>query len=316
MKTFLIILAIVSVLAIIIAIILGEIFFTVGMRRSDKVVRISKRAKNTGDDKPLVEHWDMKKKWAFEHGAMEITQESFDGLKLRALLVENPGHSDKFCIICHGYTGHAAEMGFYAEKFYGKGFSILLPAARGHDISEGKYIEFGWPERKDICGWIDYINANYDSPQIVVYGVSMGAASVMMAVGEPLPENVKCAIEDCGYSSIIEQLKHSFKNMLKLPPNLLIWIGSISIRLYTGINIWRDGFATKQLAKCHIPMLFMHGTEDRFVPFEMLDKCYNAHPGPKEKLAIEGAVHASSAYTGGEIYWNKIFDFVNKYIDK
>ena len=314
MKTFLIILAIVSCLAVILAIVIGEIFFTVGMRRSDKVIRISKRVKTRKDEKPLIVHFDMKKEWAGEHGAQDRTIVSYDGLTLHALLVENPGHTDKFCIICHGYTGHAKEMGVYAERIFDRGFSILLPSARGHDNSEGKYIEFGWPERRDICGWINLINEKYDYPQIVLYGVSMGAAAVMMTVGEDIPENVRCAIEDCGYSSIREQFEHSLVNMLHMPKRLLIWIGSILIKVHTGINIWRDGYATKQLAKCKIPMLFMHGTDDRFVPFEMLDKCYDSHPGPKEKLAVEGAVHTSSCYTGGEMYWNKVIDFIEKYV--
>ena len=138
MKKFFTIFSIISGILVAFGIFAGERFFTMGMRRSNKITRISKKVKTGKNEKPLMVKFDMKKEWAGEHGAKDITSMSYDGLKLHALLVENPGHTDKFCIICHGYTGHAREMGFYAEKFYDRGFSCLLPSARGHDESEGK----------------------------------------------------------------------------------------------------------------------------------------------------------------------------------
>ena len=296
------------------AIAAGEVFLTVGMRRGTNITRVSKKNKTSTPDKPLVDRFDNRKEWVYEHIPKDVTKMSYDGLTLHSLLIENPGHTDKFVIICHGYTGHSDEMGFYAEKFYDRGYSCLLPSARGHDKSEGKYMTMGWPERKDICGWIYYLNRRYDNPEIILYGVSMGAAAVMMTAGEPLPSNVKCGIEDCGYSSIKEEFAYVLKNMLKIPVQPLLFCGCVVAFFHTGINFRKDGITTRQLEKSALPMLFIHGTEDKFVPPYMLDKCYAAHRGPKEFLMVEGARHASAAFTGGDKYWDKVFNFTEKYV--
>lgn len=293
----------------------GEIFYSIALKKKKKRKPLSQRAKNQTPDEPLQTLGDKRQEWVDEIGASDVTVKSFDDLTLHAYLAENPGHTDKFVIICHGYTGHAREMGFYAEKFYDKGFSILLPAARSHDTSEGKFIDMGWYQRLDIKTWIDMINSKYGTPKIVLMGVSMGASAVMMASSEKdIQKNVVCTIEDCGFSSIKEQFEHTLKNMMEIRPQPLMSIANFVTQFKTGIDINKDGYCTECLPHCHIPMLFIHGTADKFVPFWMLDKNYNAHPGPKQKYIVVGATHASSAWQGGQEYWDKVFDFVESFI--
>ena len=104
---------------------------------------------------------------------------SGDGLQLHALCVRAGGNAP-WAVLCHGYTGQASGMAEYARRFYDAGFSLLLPDARGHGQSEGGYIGMGWPERRDIAAWVQRVTAENGAPDIVLMGVSMGAATVMM----------------------------------------------------------------------------------------------------------------------------------------
>ncbi len=143
--------------------------------------------------------------------------------------------SDKTVIVAHGYMGNAETMANYAKMFHDLGYNVLVPDARGHGRSEGDYIGFGWPERKDYVQWIDKIIAETgQSQQIVLYGVSMGAATVMMTSGEKLPNNVKAIIEDCGYSSVDEELAYQLKDMFNLPSFPLIQVTSLITKIRAG----------------------------------------------------------------------------------
>ncbi len=293
-------------------VVLGETFYNIALKNRKNRPSMSVLAKDKTT--PLILQGDTRREWCDEVGAKDIAIKSFDGYWLHSYIAENPGHTDKFAIICHGYTSRAKEMGFYAEKFYKKGFSCLLPSARCHDSSEGKFIDMGWLQRLDLLNWISYLNEEFGNPQIVLMGVSMGAAAVMMASGENLPPNVKCAIEDCGYSSIKEQFEHTLKNMVQIPKQPIMFSADLVTSCKTGIHLNRDGYCTEQLKKCKIPMLFIHGTNDRYVPFWMLDKNYEAHPGIKEKFVVTGGSHASNAWQGGDAYWDKVMSFTEKFI--
>jgi pimeloyl-ACP methyl ester carboxylesterase len=124
---------------------------------------------------------------------------SFDRLRLHGYLCLQREPSKKWVILVHGYSG--LWFGREALAFYQAGFNLLLPDARGHGKSQGTYVGMGWHDRLDIKKWICWLIKQYPESEIVLYGVSMGAASVMMAAGEELPPNVKAAVEDCGYTS-------------------------------------------------------------------------------------------------------------------
>ena len=108
-------------------------------------------------------------------------------------------------------------MSPYAYKYYTLGYHLLMPDLRGHGKSEGNYIGMGWHDRLDILKWIEFILKEDKEAEILLHGVSMGAATVMMVSGEDLPPNVKVIIEDCGYTSAKDQLSYKLKSMFKLP---------------------------------------------------------------------------------------------------
>lgn len=243
----------------------------------------------------------------------EWQQISTDGLKLSAIYLPATD-SHKTAIVAHGYMGNAETMANYAKMFHDLGYNVLVPDARGHGKSEGDYIGFGWHERKDYVKWIDQVlETNGQSEEIVLYGISMGAATVMMTSGESLPTNVKAIIEDCGYSSVNEELAYQLNELFSLPPFPLIQVTSLMTKIRAGY-FFGEADAIKQLEKNQLPMLFIHGDADTFVPYEMFDKVYQATNGPKEKYIVPGAEHAKAYSIDPENYQKTVSSFLEKYV--
>lgn len=247
-----------------------------------------------------------------ESNYSDVEIESFDNLKLHGYKIKNE-KSDIWVITVHGYMSRGSEMETYAKGFYEMGYNILAPDLRGHGKSEGDYIGMGWDDRKDILAWIDYIlNENKDA-KIILHGVSMGAATVMMASGESLPKNVKAVIEDCGYSSVVDEFTDKLNNVFHLPSVPIIQVSDLVTKVRSGY--WfSDASAVEQVKKSETPILFIHGDKDDFVPYEMLDKVYDAAIVEKEKLVVEGAEHTKSVVVNPELYWNTISNFINKHL--
>ena len=236
--------------------------------------------------------------------------ESEDGLKLKGWYYPNNG-SRKCVILVHGYMGDHGNMMTLAAKYHSWGYSVLLPDNRAHGESEGKYIGMGWLDRRDISRWMDWLSTVIDEPEIILHGVSMGAATVMMAAGDNHPA-LKAVVEDCGYTSVWDIFADELKVLFHLPAFPLMDFCSGVMKLKAGYSA-KEASSIKQLSKTDIPMLFIHGTEDRFVAFRMLDINYNAKSrGYREKLEIPGARHAESEYTDPEKYYGTVKAFLEK----
>lgn len=248
-----------------------------------------------------------------EVGYSDVYISSDDGLKLHNYKIINKNVSKKWVIIVHGYTSKGFNMTSYAKNFYNMRYNIMIPDLRAHGESEGHYIGMGWDDRNDIINLIDYILAEESDAEIVLFGVSMGAATVMMVSGEKLPSNVKAIIEDCGYTSAWEQFAYQLKTLFNLPEFPMMNIADIICKIRNGYFI-SDASAIKQVKKSVIPTLFIHGNCDSFVPFEMQEKLYDACKAEKEKVVIEGATHAQAAFVNPELYWLSIVNFLDKYV--
>ncbi len=221
--------------------------------------------------------------------------------------------SDKWLICIHGYTSSPKGMGSYALHYHNRGYNVLLPCLRGHDISEHRSISMGWLDRLDILDWIKYLIELYGDIQIVLHGVSMGAATVMMTTGEDLPQNIKCAVADCGFSSVWDEFKNEMKETYHVPAFPVLYAGDLATRVIAGYG-FKEASSVKQVAKSKTPTLFIHGEKDLFVPYRMLDLNYNAAACEKEKLSIPDAEHAEAHLVHPEIYWDNTFRFVEKYV--
>jgi len=154
-----------------------------------------------------------------EHPPSELSIISNDKLKLKlhADVYQNDKAKTKWAIVTHGYTADAASMTRWARHFYEQGFHVLAPDLRGHGKSEGNYIGMGWHDRLDMLQWINEIIQIDKNAEILLFGISMGGATVMMASGEELPPNVKVIVEDCGYSSVSEVFIYQLDDLFGLP---------------------------------------------------------------------------------------------------
>jgi len=250
-----------------------------------------------------------------QHPSVDMSIISDDKLKLKlsADLYENDVNSSKWAIVVHGYTSKAANMTRYVRNFYEQGYNVLAPDLRGHGDSEGDYIGMGWHDRLDLLQWIGQVIEKDPDAEIVLFGVSMGAATVMMASGEELPSNVKVIVEDCGYSSVSKVFTYQLDDLFGLPEFPIINAASTVANFRAGYDLY-EASAVKQVAKSKTPMLFIHGDADTFVPFEMLDEVYEAANVEKEKLVIADAGHADSEKVNPELYWSTVWGFVGNYI--
>ena len=169
----------------------------------------------------------------------------------------------------------------------------------------------GWLERLDIVQWIQLLILRTGPASIALMGVSMGAATVMMTAGEPLPKQVKAVIEDCGYTSAWEEFKAQLKDQFHLPPFPLLYLSSLLCRIQAGYR-FGEASALKQVKKCRIPMLFIHGEADTFVPYRFLRRLYSAASCPREMYSVPEARHALAMPQNPEGYWNTVFDFLER----
>ncbi len=238
---------------------------------------------------------------------------SQDGLKLHSYQVKNQSSSNKWVITVHGYTSEGINMSSYAKKYYDNGYNILIPDLRSHGLSEGNYIGMGWDDRLDIISWINYILDENPNAEIVLHGISMGAATVLMTSGEEIPSNVKAIIADCGYTSVWDEFAYQLDDLFSLPEFPILNVSSIVAKIRAGYFLG-EASSIEQVKKSKTPILYIHGDQDDFVPYYMMEELYNATNSEKEMLTIEGAEHAKASEVDPETYWTTINNFINKYI--
>lgn len=251
--------------------------------------------------------------WFEQSNYSDVYLTSRDDLKLHAYQIINPNPTDRWVIICHGYTSEASNMKLSTKQFYDRGYNILLPDARGHGTSEGDYIGMGWDERLDIVDWIDQIVAQQADAQIVLYGVSMGGATVMMTSGEELPPNVKVIVEDCGYTSVRDIFSYQLQETFGFPSFPVIDFANLVTRFKAGYSL-NEASAIDQVKKSKTPILFIHGDADTFVPYHMVQEVYDAATVEKKLYIVPKAGHNGAADLAKEEYWETVENFINKYI--
>ena len=242
----------------------------------------------------------------------DIYIKSNDNLNLHGLFIERKNSKGIF-IECHGYRS-TAERDLYASchEYYNLGYSILLIDNRTSNKSEGKYITFGMRESEDIISWINYVNKKYPKSKIILAGISMGASSVLMSLKDITKNmNVKYALVDCVYISAFDEIIYCINHYFHIPGKLFINM----------INLWCKKIAKfdlkeKNTLECMIdskvPVLFIHGTDDDFVPYENSKINYDSYNGPKMFISFEGASHGMSYLVDSKKYVNSIKEFINE----
>ena len=237
--------------------------------------------------------------------------ESYDKLQLHSYVVTQ--NSNKWAIVVHGYGGSGKLMSDKSKYFYDMGYNVLIPDLRGHGKSEGDYIGMGWKDRLDIISWINFIIKENPNAEIVLHGTSMGAATVLMTSGENLPSNVKAIVADCAYTSAWDEFSYQLETYLKVPSSYILNVTNMVTKLKAGYSL-KEASALECVKKATVPILYIHGDKDKFVPYSMMDKLYDATISPKEKLTIEGGEHANSDLVSPFLYWLTVEDFLNQYV--
>lgn len=223
------------------------------------------------------------------------------------------GQARKAVICFHGYTGEG--LGNYiamTDYFLKQGYAVLLPDARAHGESEGEYIGFGCLDRKDALGWINWlIKECGEDVSVLLHGTSMGGATVLMASGLELPPNVKGIVSDCGFTSPKEVFTHVLNHMYHLPAFPAIQGADFLNRKLAGYGM-DECNAKCEVQKAKVPILFIHGSSDTFVPCSMCHEIYDNCASPKRMLIVEGAAHAESYYKDMEAYEKALSEFADE----
>ena len=238
-----------------------------------------------------------------------------DGAKLHALYASAKQPTARTAVIVHGYTDQAAEMLHIGYLYHHDlDYNILLPDLRYAGLTPGESIQMGWKDREDVAAWLEVAPQLFgDSVRMVVHGISMGAATTMMLSGDSLPATVKCFVEDCGYTSVWDQFEKELKGQFGLPAFPLLHTASWLCDLKYGWN-FREASALNQVKKCSLPMLFIHGDQDDYVPTWMVYELYQAKAEPKALWVTEGVDHAHSYQVYPEEYVRRVGTFTDQYL--
>ena len=287
-------------------------FYRRTMKRNN--AKVERTMKMSGTDwsqyQPLLNE---RKEFMLAQEHKDVHQMSYDGLRLHATYfppIDKSAEKKKVAICFHGYTSQGMSdyigLSDYSLK---RGYAMLLPDARAHGQSEGEYIGFGCLDRQDVLVWINWIIQEVgEDVEIVLHGTSMGGATVLMASGLDLPSQVKGIISDCGFTSPKEVFTHVLHSMYHLPAFPVIPGADMANKKLAGYGM-DECNAKHEVAKAKVPILFIHGSNDTFVPCKMCDEIYDCCASPKKKLIIEGAAHAESYYKDMEKYEQAMTQF-------
>ncbi len=249
--------------------------------------------------------------------AEDIFLPSYDGLRLHGRLLQQPGAKGTI-LLFHGYrSSWVIDFSIVLPHYFSLGYNLLAVDERAHGESEGTYITFGVRERHDVATWTAYAAMHFGPAHpLILDGLSMGAATVLMASDLPLPLSVRGIIADCGFSSPYAIMKSVFRaHCRRLPAGPLLALTDVFTRLFAGFSL--KGVSTLDaVAKTKLPILFIHGTGDTFVPCSMTQAAYDACAAPKQLVLVPDAGHGCSYLVDRPRVQAELAAFLSKYVSE
>jgi fermentation-respiration switch protein FrsA (DUF1100 family) len=252
------------------------------------------------------------REYLFSLHPQDVSHVAKDGLTLRGYFIHAPlgsKNSDKLAILVHGH--HADGAGNFAPflRFYHEvlGWHILLPDQRTHGRSDGRYITFGARESRDILGWArDYIRVLGKDIKIALHGISMGGATVLLCGEQTPPPQIKCIVNDCGFSDALQVVAYNGKKLIHVPCRpVALAVGFWSRQLGRG-SFRKDAAPLRNISKMSCPVLTVHGETDDVVPYTMGQKIHEACPAEKTFLSVPNCGHNQAWYLAQDAYKNAL----------
>ena len=249
------------------------------------------------------------KRWCLETPHEDVTIRARDGIHLHGRFYDVPDRRG-IVIMMHGYRS-MAENDFSCSSAYvhGQGLAMLLADQRAHGQSGGFAMTFGLREHLDLLEWVRYIAGRFPGEKIILEGLSMGASTVLMAAGEPLPPEVSGIICDCGYTSPREIISAVIKSY-HLPVGVCYPMVRLAGRVLGGFDV-ESCSALEAGKRADLPALFIHGEADDFVPCQMGRDNFAAYAGPKRLCTVPGAGHGLSYVVDMEKCQKALVEFLN-----
>ena len=214
-------------------------------------------------------------------------------------------------ILVHGYSANYHIHMPFARLFLNEGFNVLLVDQRAHGGSEGKYTTYGYYEKNDIDGWIKYLEGkNGEDIYIGLHGQSLGGATVLMCGVNN--NKVKFIIDDCGFSNGKEEIKHEFDKQRYIPFKPVYWLLRKKIKCRCNFDM-DEVNPLKEIQNSNKPILFIHGKEDKLVPYTMTEDMYNKRANKEDILyLVEDADHMECYGANREKYEEVVRKFISK----
>uniref|UniRef100_UPI004027F0FD alpha/beta hydrolase n=1 Tax=Eubacterium sp. TaxID=142586 RepID=UPI004027F0FD len=252
----------------------------------------------------------------FKKLPLEKIEMKTDNGILKANLLVPEKSNGRLIIACHGARSSGiGEFCFMGDYFYKNNYTVLLPEHRGCGKSDGKFMGYGTHESEDTLLWLKYAEKRFPNLSVYLLGVSMGAATVLMMSNKVSRSEVKGIVADCAYTSAWDEFKYQMKKSFHLPPFPILNICNLYCKIFSKYS-FRQASPIKSVSRTDIPVLFIHGKADDYVPFYMEDLLFKNCSSPiKHKIAVDGAVHARSYYTNPKYYeqsLEKFFDETEK----
>ena len=239
----------------------------------------------------------------------EIIITSGDGLKLRGIYIKGDSKLRRSIIFVHGITVGIPWSLRYIDMFVKRGWNILVYDQRRHGRSEGKYSTYGFYEKEDLDLWVNWlIERNGKEAIIGIHGESMGAATALQYL--TINKYASFVISDCSFSDLNELLKYHMKNDYHLPSFPLINFTALKAKHKAKFK-FSDVSPIEAVKMSSLPVMFIHGKEDKFVPAYMSEDMYNAKKGIKKLYMVKGAEHARSVEVDKEGYEREVMDFID-----
>jgi fermentation-respiration switch protein FrsA (DUF1100 family) len=234
---------------------------------------------------------------------------SADGRNLAAthFFPEKPGK--RWAILVHGYGRDQRYARDYAEAYLARGYQVLTPDLCASGATEGQYITMGVKESEEVARWAAQIKAYDPEAEIVLHGVSMGAATVLLAAAREDMPGLVAVIEDCGYTSAYEMFANQLGVIFGLPEFPIMPCVDVVSGFKTGAKV-SAAAPLQVMPRIKVPVLFIHGDADTLVPPAMMEELFAACNAKKEKFVVVGAGHGDAMKEAGEEYWQRIFVFL------